>query len=104
MTCAPAGTFTEMKLLFAPVSIVSGLIAGLLGRKVYARIWALVDKEEPPKPEHRRVSWPKLVGALALEGAVFRLVKGAVDHGSREGFAKLTGKWPGKEAPEPEQD
>jgi Protein of unknown function (DUF4235) len=92
-----------MKLLFAPVSIVSGLIAGLLGRKVFARVWAVVDNEEPPKPEHRWISWPKLLGALALEGAVFRLVKGAVDHASRGGFAKLTGKWPGEEAPEPEQ-
>jgi hypothetical protein len=93
----------EMKLLFAPISIVSGLIAGLLGRKAFARLWAIVDKEEPPKPEHRRVSWAKLAGALALEGAVFRLVKGAVDHGSREGFAKLTGKWPGEEAPKVEE-
>jgi hypothetical protein len=92
-----------MKLLFAPVSIVSGLIAGLLGRKVFARVWAVIDQEEPPKPEHRWVSWPKLIGALALEGAVFRLAKGAVDHASRGGFARLTGKWPGKEAPEPEE-
>ena len=103
MTGVRTGTFMEMKLLFAPVSIVSGLIAGVLGRKAFARLWAFVDREEPPKPEHRRVSWAKLVGALALEGAVFRLVKGAVDHGSREGFAKLTGKWPGEEAPKREE-
>jgi Protein of unknown function (DUF4235) len=103
LTYVRTGTFMGMKLVFAPVSIVSGLIAGLLGRKAFARLWAFVDKEEPPKPEHRLISWPKLVGALALEGAVFRLVKGAVDHGSREGFAKLTGKWPGEEAPKPEK-
>jgi len=29
-------------------------------------------------------------------------VKGLVDHGSRTSFAKVTGKWPGEEAPEPE--
>jgi len=92
-----------MKLLFAPISIVSGLVAGLLGRKAFARLWAVVDQEQPPKPERRRVSWPKLAGALALEGAVFRLVKGAIDHAVRGGFAKLTGKWPGEEAPEPEK-
>jgi uncharacterized protein DUF4235 len=92
-----------MKLLFMPVRIVAGVIAGLLGRKIFARLWAIVDEEQPPKPEHRRISWPKLAGALALEGAVFSLVKGAADHASRGGFAKLTGKWPGEEAPEPEQ-
>lgn len=91
-----------VKLLFAPISIVSGLIAGIAGRKLFARLWALADKEQPPQPEHRAVTWPKLAGALVLEGAVFRLVKGAVDHASREWFARRTGRWPGEEAPEQE--
>lgn len=91
-----------MKLIFAPISIVFGLIAGVLGKKMFEALWGLVDDEEPPKPEHRELSWPKLVTALAVEGAIFRLVKGLVDHGARSSFAKLTGSWPGEEAPEPE--
>jgi hypothetical protein len=90
------------KLLFAPVSIVSGLFAGIAGRKLFERLWALADKEEPPKPEHRQTTWPKLAAALALEGAVFRLVKGAIDHASRSWFAKVSGGWPGEEAPKQE--
>jgi Protein of unknown function (DUF4235) len=91
-----------MKLIFAPISIVFGLLAGVLGKKVFERVWALIDDQEPPEPEHRYFSWPKLIAALALEGAIFRLAKGLVDHGARSSFAKLTGFWPGKEAPEPE--
>jgi uncharacterized protein DUF4235 len=91
-----------MKLIFAPISIVFGLIAGLLGKKAFEAVWGLIDEEEPPKPEHREFSWPKLVGALILEGAIFRLVKGLADHGTRTSFAKLTGSWPGEEAPESE--
>ena len=91
-----------MKFIFAPIGIVLGLIAGMLGSKIFERIWALIDEEEPPKPEHREFSWPKLVVALLIEGAIFRLVKGLVDHGSRTSFAKLTGSWPGEEAPESE--
>lgn len=91
-----------MKLIFAPISIVFGLLAGILGKKVFEQIWGLVDDEEPPAPEHRFFSWPKLIAALVLEGAIFRLVKGLVDHGTRSSFAKLTGSWPGEEAPEPE--
>jgi len=91
-----------MKLIFTPFRIVLGLIAGLVGQKVFERVWGLIDDEEPPSPEHREFSWPKLVAALVLEGAIFRLVKGLVDHGSRTSFAKLTGSWPGEEAPEPE--
>ena len=44
----------------------------------------------------------KLVPAPLIEGALFRLVRGMVDHGSRHGFARLTGAWPGEERPEPE--
>ena len=91
-----------MKLIFTPISIVLGLIAGLLGKRIFEGGWGLIDDEEPPKPEHREFSWPKLITALAVEGAIFRLVKGLVDHGSRSSFAKVTGTWPGKEAPEPE--
>jgi len=91
-----------MKLIFTPFRIVLGLVAGLVGQKVFERVWGLIDDEEPPSPEHREFSWPKLVAALVLEGAIFRLVKGLVDHASRTSFAKLTGSWPGEEAPEPE--
>jgi hypothetical protein len=91
-----------MKFIFAPIGIVLGMIAGMIGSKIFERIWGLIDEEEPPKPEHREFSWPKLVVALLIEGAIFRLVKGLVDHGTRTSFAKLTGAWPGEEAPEPE--
>jgi hypothetical protein len=91
-----------MKLIFTPISIVAGLLAGMVGKKIFERIWGLIDEEEPPEPEHREVSWPKLIAALAFEGAIFRLVKGLVDHGTRRTFAGLTGSWPGEERPEPE--
>ena len=91
-----------MKFIFAPISIVLGLIAGHRRQEGLRTVWGLIDDEEPPKPEHREFSWPKLIAALVVEGAIFRLVKGLVDHGSRTSFAKLTGKWPGEEAPEPE--
>jgi hypothetical protein len=89
-----------MKVIFIPVSVVTGLIAGLLARKAFERAWAVVDEEEPPAPEHRSAPTLKLVIALALEGAIFRVAKGCADHGARRGFAALTGRWPGEEEPE----
>jgi Protein of unknown function (DUF4235) len=91
-----------MKFVFAPISIVLGLVAGLIGKKIFEQIWGLIDEEEPPSPQHREFDWPKLIAALAVEGAIFRLVKGLVDHGTRSSFAKMTGSWPGEEAPERE--
>jgi hypothetical protein len=91
-----------VKLLFTPVSVVAGLLAGLVGTKIFERLWGLIDDEEPPSPEHREFSWPKLIAALLIEGAIFRLVKGLTDHGARQVFAKSTGSWPGEERPESE--
>jgi uncharacterized protein DUF4235 len=91
-----------MKFLFLPISIGLGLAAGLLGRKIFEQAWGLIDDEEPPDAKHREISFPKLIAALLVEGAIFRLVKGLTDHGARRSFARMTGTWPGEEAPEPE--
>jgi hypothetical protein len=88
------------KVLFIPFSIGAGLIAGLLSKKVFDLAWGLVDKEEAPEPEHREVSWAKLAVALAMEGAIFRMMRGLADRGSRLGFYRLTGSWPGEGKPE----
>jgi len=86
-----------MKLIFAPIGIVAGLLAGLIAQKGFERLWAIFDEEEPPEPDQRRIRYAKLIPALLIEGAIFRLTKGLVDHGVRGGFARLTGKWPGEE-------
>lgn len=90
------------RLFFVPFSIIGGLIAGFIAKKLFEQAWGLIDEEEPPESEHRVASWPKLVAAAALEGAIFRATKAAADHGSRQAFAGLTGSWPGAEEPEKE--
>jgi hypothetical protein len=91
-----------MKLLFAPFSIMAGLIAGLVAKKLFEQVWGLIDEEEPPESEHRDAHWAKIVAAAAVEGAIFRATKEAVDRGARRAFESATGTWPGDERPEPE--
>jgi Protein of unknown function (DUF4235) len=91
-----------MKLAYLPISILGGIVAGLVGKKAFERIWGVIDDEEPPDAKHREVGWVKLIAALLLEGAIFRLARGLFDHGARRGFARMTGSWPGEEAPERE--
>lgn len=88
-----------MKVLFAPIGILAGLAAGFAAQKGFERVWALLDNEQAPEVEVRDVSYSKLVLALLVEGAIFRLVKGMVDRGARVGFASVTGSWPGEESP-----
>jgi hypothetical protein len=90
------------KIFFIPVNLISGLVAGFVGKKLFEQLWGLIDEEEPPEPMHRETSWRKLFAALALQGAVFAAVRGLVDHAARRFFARMTGAWPGQERPEPE--
>jgi hypothetical protein len=86
-----------MKLIFAPIGIVAGLLAGLVAKKGFERLWAIFDDADPPGPDQREATYPKLIAALAVEGAIFRAAKGVVDHGVRGGFARVTGTWPGEQ-------
>lgn len=90
---------TASKFAFRPVSVVAGLFAAMIARRVVSMVWKLVDEEEPPAPEQRNARLRKLVPALLLEGAVFAVVRGLVDRGSRQAFRKATGSWPGPRHP-----
>ena len=90
------------KMLFIPVSVGGGLVAGFVAKKIFEQIWGLIAKEEPPDSKHRDIDWSKLLIAAAIQGAIFRAMKEATDHYSRRAFARTTGTWPGEERPEPE--
>ena len=98
---AKQGGRSAVKLLFLPVSMLGGLVAGLIGKKLFEQVWSRIDEEDPPDAEHRRIALGKLVAALAIEGAIFRAVRGLADHLFRRGFQRAVGVWPGEEEPEP---
>ena len=89
-----------MKFIFTPISLGLGLAAGQIAKKVFHAMWGKAASGEAPKSKHREIALAQLVVALLVEGAVFKLIKGLVDHGTRHGWARLTGSWPGEERPE----
>ena len=88
------------KLLFIPFSVIGGILAGAIGKKTFELIWGALDDEEAPDSQHREISLVKLIVALVVQGAIFRAVRGLIDHGARHAFQKMTGSWPGEEQPE----
>ena len=88
------------KLMFIPVSIISGLIAGLVGRKLFDFLWGVFDDQEPPEAGDREIDMRKLAGALVAQGAIFAVTRGLVDHYARRSFYNATGAWPGEERPD----
>jgi len=88
--------------VFTPIGLVLGLAAGRVATKIFDAVWSLFDDEEAPRPKHREIPLVKMLLALLIEGAIFRVVRGLADHGARHGWRRLTGQWPGEERPEPE--
>jgi len=91
-----------MKIVYLPFGIAASLLAGQISKKIFDLVWGKLQDQEAPRPKHREIAIGKLVVALLVEGAIFRLVRGLVDHSARRGFASLTGTWPGEERPDPE--
>jgi hypothetical protein len=89
------------KIIMTPVGIIAGLIAGQFAKKIFDFVWSRISDEEAPRPDQRDIGWPQLLISLIVEGAIFRVTKGAVDHSLRTGFQRLTGSWPGEEGPDP---
>jgi hypothetical protein len=89
-------------IIYKPIGIVMGILAGLLGKRIFDFVWGKVDDEDPPKPNTQEIAWPKLLMAAALQGVIFKTVRAAVDRQTAKGFAYLTGVWPGERRPDPE--
>ena len=92
-----------MKLIYKPIGLVLGLLSGLVASKVFNAIWGIFDEEEPPKPTTLETSWPKVLGAAAVQGVTFKVVRAVVDRNTAKGFAFLTGTWPGPKTTEKSQ-
>lgn len=92
-----------MKLLYKPFGIVLGIVAGILSKKLFEMVWGIFDKEEPPKPTTLETTWPKVLGAAAVQGVTFKVTRAAVDRAGAKGFDHLFGIWPGDRRQEESQ-
>jgi hypothetical protein len=91
-----------MKILYKPFGIIAGLIGARIATAIFKALWARIDEEEPPKPTTADASFPKVVGAAALEAATMAGVGAAVDRVGARAFHHLTGIWPGDKHEEKE--
>jgi hypothetical protein len=83
------------KVTYKPVGILLGIAAGSLAGLVFKQIWKLAagDDDAPNATDEDR-GWGEILAAAALQGAIFAIVKAAVDRGGATGVRKLTGDWP----------
>ena len=84
------------KILYKPVGVVGGIVAGAIASAVFKRTWKLIEHEsEPPRPRDEDRHWTEILLAAAIQGAIFAAVKAAVDRGGATAMRRATGAWPG---------
>jgi hypothetical protein len=83
------------KIAYKPVGILLGVAAGSLAGLIFKQVWKLAthDDDAPNATDEDR-GWGEILAAAALQGAIFAIVKAAVDRGGATGVRKLTGDWP----------
>ena len=88
------------KFLYKTVSIVVSVLGGMLAGAIFKQVWKLAaDEDEAPKATDVRRGWREVLLAATIQGAIFGLVRAALDRGTAEGARKLTGVWPGDDSP-----
>lgn len=94
-----------IKLLYKPVGMLVIVLGGILAGAIFKKVWKLAaGEDQAPAATDAQRSWPEVLTAAALQGAIFALVKAEVDRGTAEGTRKLTGVWPGEQGEQPDKE
>jgi Protein of unknown function (DUF4235) len=90
---------TSAKILYRPVGIVSSIIGGLVAGQLFKQVWKHAtpgDSDHAPEALESESSLKQVLVAAAAQGAVFALVRAAIERGGARWFQRWTGEWPGK--------
>jgi len=83
------------KLVYKPVGLVLGATASALAGFVFTRLWRVLSTQDSvPTATDEQRDWAEILAAAALQGAVFAVVRAAVDRAGATGLRRLTGHWP----------
>ncbi|MFE1808685.1 DUF4235 domain-containing protein [Streptomyces sp. NPDC059533] len=84
------------KIAYQPVGLLLGALSGLAAGAAFKQAWKMIghDDDAPDATDENR-TWREVLIAAALQGAIFAVVKAAVDRGGAAATRRLTGTWPG---------
>lgn len=78
-----------------PVNVALGFAAGALAGMVFKQVWKLASGEDDaPDAGDEDRGWGEILVAAAIQGAIFAVVRAAVQRGGAVGTRRLTGTWP----------
>lgn len=84
-----------VRLAYKPVGLLLGAAASAASAVIFRQIWKRIDgSDRAPDVRDPTRDWAEVLLAAALQGAIYALVRAAVDRAAVEGIARATGDWP----------
>jgi hypothetical protein len=78
------------KIAYKPIGLTLGMLGGLVAGKIFGIIWKRISGEDrAPQPLSRDYSTREVLLAATIQGAVFGLVKTAIDRYGMKGVRRL---------------
>ncbi|WUT00595.1 DUF4235 domain-containing protein [Streptomyces sp. NBC_00708] len=84
------------KIAYKPVGLVLGAAGGMLAGLAFKQVWKVIEGEgDAPDAMDEDRRWREILLAAAVQGAIFAVVKAAIERSGAVTARRLTGTWPG---------
>lgn len=85
----------KLPLAYKPLGFALGWVGGALSGMVFRKTWmAIRHEEDAPDALDQDRGWGEILLAAAVQGAIFAVVRSAVDRGGAKAIERSTGVWP----------
>lgn len=84
------------KGIYKPLSLTTSVLGGIAAGMVFKQIWKHIGDNDPeaPNPKDLDRSAQEVLIAAVIQGAIFGLVKAAVDRAGATGYRAMTHESP----------
>jgi hypothetical protein len=85
----------KLPFVYQPIGFLLSWTGGALAGVAFRKAWmSLRHEEEAPDALDQDRGWGEILLASAVQGAIFAVVKSAVDRAGAKAIARSTGVWP----------
>ncbi|MBG0825214.1 DUF4235 domain-containing protein [Planomonospora sp. ID91781] len=75
------------------VGTAGGMLGGLVAGAIFKQVWKLAaGKDDAPQATSEEYGWGEILVAAAVQGAIYGMVKAAIDRSTSRSLHQATGK------------
>ncbi|MFF8031975.1 MULTISPECIES: DUF4235 domain-containing protein [unclassified Streptomyces] len=88
-------TKKKLPMAYKPIGFALGWASGTVAGMAFQKTWKVIRHEDnAPDALDRDRRWGEILLAAAIQGAIFAVVRSAVDRAGAQAIERSTGVWP----------